>query len=100
MHERLMNMAVPAMIGFIYIAMCLASFQLLGEDVPNPLRSFALSVVAVRNWSTFGNAFLGTLIGSMFAVIVDILVFTHYSCEEPDEVDEEGSDSTENDGCV
>lgn len=74
-HERLMNMAMPVLVGFAYIAACLAGLQILGQDVPNPLRSWSLAVIGIRSWSSAGSCWLGTLCGSLTAVAVDLAIF-------------------------
>mmetsp|Transcript_60191 Transcript_60191/g.107014 ORF Transcript_60191/g.107014 Transcript_60191/m.107014 type:complete len:125 (-) Transcript_60191:51-425(-) len=74
-HERFMNMATPVLLGFAYIAVCLAGLQLLGQDVPNMLRSWSLAVVGIRSWKFVWTSCLGTICGSLVAVCLDWILF-------------------------
>merc|ERR1712232_403691 len=74
-HERAMFMGTPILVGFAYIAATLVGLQILGNDVPNMLRSFGLAAVGAEGWDAVSAASFGALCGSLAAVLVDALVF-------------------------
>merc|ERR1712025_411537 len=93
-HEKAMFMGTPILVGFAYIAATLVGLQMLGDEVPNMLRSFGLASVGAVGWEAAGTSSIGALVGALAAALLDTLVFEEKLWQRSDDImDEESLES-------